>query len=87
VEIRSCLWIFLRIYLIEDAELDPITNGVVLMELQSAVATKELERRNASSSTAGRGALRHRPNRSRNKSISLNSGNDFLNRSILSSAP
>jgi hypothetical protein len=42
---EELLVIFLRIYLIEDAELDPITNGVVLMKSQSRKAAEEIERR------------------------------------------
>jgi hypothetical protein len=72
--------IFPRIYIIEDDEPDPITHGVVLMKSQSTAAAEEeeAERRKASSPTAGKAAPKSRSNKTRNKSISLNGGNDFL---------
>lgn len=77
---EKLLVIFPRIYIIEDDEPDPITNGVVLMKSQSTAAAEEenLERRKSSSPTVGKAAPKLRSNKTRNKSISLNGGNDFL---------
>lgn len=77
---EELLVIFPRIYIIEDDEPDPITHGVVLMKSQSTAAAEEeeAERRKASSPTAGKAAPKSRSNKTRNKSISLNGGNDFL---------
>ena len=70
---EELLVIFPRVYLIDDAEPDPITPGVVLMKSQTVQAAEEMERKNSSSPTAGKAAPRARPNRSR-KSISSNGG-------------
>ena len=70
---EEVLVIFPRVYLIDDAEPDPITPGVVLMKSQTVQAAAEMERKNSSSPTAGKAAPRARPNRSR-KSISSNGG-------------
>jgi hypothetical protein len=75
---EELLVIFPRVYVVENAEPDPITNGVVLMKSQTTAAAEEIERNNPSSPTAGKAGPRPRPNRSRTKSSSLNGGNDFL---------
>jgi hypothetical protein len=46
----------------------------------------EIERRKPSSPTVGKAMSRPRPNKSRNKSISLNTGNGFLSQQTSSSA-
>jgi len=76
---EELLVIFPRIYSIEDEPPDPITDGVVLMKSQSTAATAEveIERRKPSSPTVGKAVSRPRPNKSRNKSISLNPGTLF----------
>jgi hypothetical protein len=82
---KELLVIFPRVYVVEDAEPDPISNGVVLMKSQSTAAAKEIERKNPSSPTAGKAVPRPRPNRSRTKSSSLNGGSDFLSQPTPSS--
>ncbi len=80
------LVIFPRIYIVEDSEPEPVTQGVVLMKSQSAAAAEEIERRHPSSPTAGRPGPRSRAIRTRTKSISLNGGNGFLSQPTPSSA-
>jgi hypothetical protein len=85
---EELLVIFPRIYSIEDEPPDPITDGVVLMKSQStaAMAEVEIERRKPSSPTVGKAISRPSPNKSRNKSIFLNTGNGFLSQPTSSSA-
>jgi hypothetical protein len=85
---EQLLVIFPRIYIIEDDEPDPITNGVVLMKSQSTAAAEEeeVERRKPSSPTVGKATPKSRSNKTRNKSISLNGGNDFLSQKTPSGA-
>ena len=80
------LVIFPRIYIVEDSDPDPVTQGVALMKSQSAAAAEELERKHPSSPTAGKPGPRSRAIRSRTKSISLNGGSDFLSQPTASSA-
>lgn len=79
---KKLLVIFPRVYSIDDDDDDPypVTDGLVLMKSQvAAAATEEMEKRTPPSPTAGRTVpSRNRSNRSRTKSISVNSGTDFL---------
>lgn len=70
---EELLVIFPRLYIVEDAEPSPITPGVVLRRSQSVAAAQELDRKKPSSPTT-----RSRPQRARQLSISLNTGNSFL---------
>jgi hypothetical protein len=85
---EELLVIFPRIYLIEDDEPEPATDGVVLMKSQSAAAAEEeaAERRKLSSPTLGKAMPRSRTTRVRNKSMSLNGGNGFLSQAAPSNA-
>jgi hypothetical protein len=85
---EELLVIFPRIYSMEDEPPNPITNGVVLMKSQSTAATAEveIERRKPSSPTVGKAMSRPRPNKTRKKSTSLSTGNDFLSQ-LTSSSP
>lgn len=77
---KELLVIFPRIYIIENGEPDPITPGVVLMQSQTVEAALEVKNEGSSSPTDGRPGLRSRPNRSRTKSMSMNSENGFLSK-------
>lgn len=68
--------IFPPIFLLEDGPPYPMTSGVVLMKSQSIAATQEIESYSPSSPIAAKTASRHKPTRSRTKSVSLNGGKD-----------
>lgn len=74
---QELLVIFPPIFLLEDAPPYPITNGVALMKSQARAAVEEVERKNSSSPSVGKTGPRHKPTRSRTKSISLNGGKEL----------
>ncbi|TVY36883.1 hypothetical protein LSUB1_G006895 [Lachnellula subtilissima] len=82
----ALLVIFPRLYIIEDNEPEPVTQGVVLMRSQSTAAAREIETINLPSPTTGRPGPKSRAIRSRTKSISLNGGSDFLSQRATLSA-